>query len=63
MPGISDAPLPSNGYTGGRYHDYRLGVGHHGLFAEPMGVEGQAFQPRANPLRMLSCRRSPASPA
>tara|TARA_E500000318_G_scaffold55585_3_gene51616 strand:+ start:444 stop:737 length:294 start_codon:yes stop_codon:yes gene_type:complete len=63
MAGISDALLPQNGYTGGLYHDYRIGVGQHGLFAETMGAEGQAFQPRANPLRMLSCRRSPASPA
>ncbi len=52
MPGITDAPSWQNGQNGGLYHDFRIGVGHHGLFAEALAEPGTTLQYRANPLRV-----------
>jgi YD repeat-containing protein len=52
LPGPTDPPSYANGFNGGRYVNFNLRVGHHGLFTEPMAGAGQAFDPRALALRV-----------
>ncbi len=52
MPGPTTPPSYANGFHGGRYVNFNLRVGHHGLFAEPMAGAGQSFDTQALALRV-----------